>query len=183
MRDVIPSSFRNIVICGDVGTGKTTLSKNLAEKLSWRHMSAGDFFREYVKKQNTPLWDKSAIPDDVERKVDQELLDKTKNDEHIVFDTHYGGWFARNLDDVFRILLVCDEGVATKRTLEREHTHEETSEELEKRRRGLREKFKKLYGDDDYKDPKYFHLVFDTTKAEEGKTLKIALDRFQRELS
>ena len=68
--------YKNIVICGDVGTGTTTLAKGLAEKLGWKYLSAGDFFRDYHKKHNIPLWNKAAIPDEIEKKIDYEFLKK-----------------------------------------------------------------------------------------------------------
>ena len=171
--------FRNIVIAGDVGVGSSTLGQNLAKKLGWEYRSAGDFFRAYAKENNLPLWDKASIPDEVDKRIDNELIDKIKNGKGYVFDTHYGGWFARNLPDVFKILLTCDRDVATQRILERKHTHDETPEEIEKRREGLYAKFKKLYSDDNYEGPKYFNLVIDTTNSTPEETLQTALKSFR----
>src|SRR4030042_4552350 len=172
------SSFRNIVVCGGVGTGTTTLAKSLAKKLGWQYLSAGDFFRAYHKKHNLPLWNKAAIPDELDKKIDYEFLDKMKKETGIVFDSHYGGWFARELPDVFRILLVCDKDTATKRILEREHTYKETPKEIEERRRQIRAKFKKLYSSDNYEDPKLFHLVVDTTETMVEETIQKAYEEF-----
>jgi len=170
------SSFKNIVISGDVGTGTSTLAKGLARKLGWKYLSAGDFFRSWFKEQNIPLWNKAEIPDEIDKKIDYEFLKKMGNEEHIVFDSHYGGWFARDLPDVFRILLICDPAVATQRILQRRHTHKETPQEIEERRRQLRAKFKKLYSNDNYEDPKYFHLVLDSgnTSVEEEISTTLA---------
>lgn len=167
--------YKNIVVSGDIGTGTTTLARSLAKKLGWRYLSAGDFFRAYHKKHNIPIWNKAAIPDKIERGVDYEFLDKMKEEFNIVFDTHYAGWFSRNLKNVFKILLICDSKVATQRILAREHTHKETPREIEERRVQLRAKFKKLYGDDNYEYPKYFHLVLDTTSVGTNQTLSAAL--------
>jgi len=172
------SKYKNVAICGDIGTGTTTLSKGLAKHLNWKHISAGDFFREYAKKHNIPLWDKSRVPDDVERKVDKEFLDKMKNEKQLVFDSHYGGWFAKDLSDVLRILLVCDNEIATQRIISRESDHKETTADIEKRGQGLRTKFKKLYSSDDYESPKYFHLVVNTTNTGIASTLEISLKKF-----
>lgn len=172
------SSFRNIVVCGDVGTGTTTLAKNLAKKLGWQYLSAGDFFRAYHKGHNLPLWNKAAIPDELDRKIDYEFLDKMKKETGVVFDSHYGGWFSKDLPDVFRILLVCDKEKATKRILNRQHTHKETPEEIEERRRQIQAKFKKLYSSDNYEDPKLFHLVIDTTKTMVEETIQKAYGKF-----
>lgn len=171
--------FRNIVICGDVGTGTTTLSKSLAEKLGWNHISIGEFFRDYHQKHNIPLWDKSKIPDEVEKNSDLEMFEKLKSDKNIVFDAHYAGWFAKNLPDVLRILLLCDKKVATQRILARTHTHQESPAEIEKRRKQLRDKFKKLYSDDNYEDPGFFHLVIDTTRSNVDETFAKAYSAFK----
>lgn len=173
--------YKNIVISGDVGTGTSTLAVGIAQKLGWKHLSAGDIFRPYFKKKNIPLWNKSQIPDKFDKEIDTEFFEKMKNEEHIVFDSHYGGWFARDLDSVFRILLTVDKDVATKRVLERQHTHQETSKDIVKRRSELREKFKKLYSDDNYENPKYFHLVIDTTHTGIEETINKSLSAFNQD--
>ena len=177
----ISTPFKNIVVSGDVGTGTTTLAKNLATKLGWQYISAGDFFRDWHKKHNIPLWNKEAIPDELDRKIDYEFFEKTKKDSHIVFDSHYGGWFARNLKGIFRILLTCDKSAATQRIIDRQHTHKETPQEIEKRRKQLRRKFKKLYSSDDYEDPKYFNLIIDTTTTDIEETISTAINKLSQD--
>lgn len=159
--------------------GTTTLSKELAKKLGWRHISAGNFFRKYCKKHSIPLWNKLSVPDEVDKKIDYELLERMRNEKGIVLDSHYGGWFARDLGDVLRILLICDKSIATQRVLDREHMHKETPEEIEKRRAQLREKFHQLYSPNDYENPKYFHLIIDTTNTDIQSALEISLNKFK----
>lgn len=180
MKKTLQTIFKNVVVSGDVGTGTTTLAKDLAGKLGWKYLSTGDFFRAYQKRHNIPLWNKAAIPDEVEKKIDYEFLEKIKTDKHIVFDSHYGSWFARDLKDIFRVLLVCDKRTAMQRILAREHTHKETPQEIEERRRQLRAKFKKLYSNDNYEDPKYFHLVIDTTTTKAKEAISTALAKFSK---
>ena len=97
----------------------------------------------------------------------------------MVLEGHYLGWFAKDMDDIFKILLLTDRAVATKRILDREHTHKEKPEEIEERRQQLRAKFRKLYTNDSYEDPKIFNLVIDTTKTGEKETIQEALDKFK----
>ncbi|OGY24345.1 MAG: hypothetical protein A2172_00580 [Candidatus Woykebacteria bacterium RBG_13_40_15] len=170
------TKYQNIIVSGDVGTGTSTLAKGLAEKLGWQFFSAGDFFRAYHKNHNIPLWDKSSIPDEVDKKIDQEIFEKLQTKKEIVVDSHYSAWFARNLPSNFRILLVCDKEVATKRILARQHTHKETPREIEERRHQLRAKFKKLYSNDNYENPKFFNLVLDTGKNNIPQTIELALE-------
>lgn len=148
-------NYRNIVVAGDVGTGTSTLAKALAKNLNWKYSAAGDFFRAYAKDHNIDLWDKAAVPDGVEKQIDHDLTQKLKTENGWVIDSHYAGWFVRDQKDVFKVLLTCERKVATKRMQEREHTHKETDEEIEKRRQGLYAKFKKLYSDENYEDPKF----------------------------
>ncbi|HEX7456079.1 MAG TPA: cytidylate kinase family protein [Candidatus Nanoarchaeia archaeon] len=170
-------SFKNVVISGDIGTGTSTLAKGLAEKLGWKYLSAGDFFRAYHQEHHIPLWNKAAIPDRIEKKIDYEFLEKMKHGDGCVFDAHYAGWFARNLPDVFRILLICDKDIATQRIIDREQSEKEPAQQIEERRKQLREKFEKLYGNDKYEDPKYFHLVIDTASTGVQDTILAALDK------
>lgn len=171
-------SYRNIVVSGDVGTGTTTLAKSLSEKLNFKYLSAGDFFRRYALEHEIPLWNKELVPDKIDREIDFSFAKKMKNENGVVFDSHYGGWFARDLSDVFKILLTCDPEVAEQRIITRDHTHQETVEEVQKRRAGIIAKFKKLYSDDNYEDPKIFNLVIDTTNSSPKETLNKVLEKF-----
>src|SRR4030066_2189951 len=173
------TNYRNIVISGDVGTGTTTLGKAVAEKLGWEFLSVGDFFRNYHKEHNIPLWDKLAIPEDIERKIDYEILNKLEKESHFVIDSHYSGWFARNLKDVYKVLLKANLEKQIERALNREHTHKETREDVIKRIELLNKKFKILYGADNYEDPKYYNLVIDTTKKTLEESLQIVLNSLE----
>lgn len=172
--------YRNIVIAGDVGTGTTTLAKSLASNLGWKYLSSGDVYRSYVLEHNIPLWDHEAFPDSVDKEIDNTFSQKIRNESNIVFDTHYGGWFARDLADVLRILLTCDPVVAAQRVISRDHTHKETVAEIEKRRQGNIDKFKKLYSSDNFEDPKFYQLVIDTTKTNAETAFHQVLKEFKK---
>lgn len=171
--------FRNIVVAGDVGTGTTTLAKSLADKLGWNYVAAGDFFRSYALEHGIELWNKAAVPDEIDRKIDEKLTEKLKTEQGWVVDSHYAGWFARSQDDTFKILLTCERNIATKRMQAREHTHKETDEEIEKRRAGIYAKFKKLYSDENYEDPKFYNLVLDTTNSTPENTFTDVLKKLE----
>lgn len=170
--------YKNIVISGDIGSGTSTLSQELAKKLGWKAISFGDFFRQYVIDNNIEFWNKLEVPAEWEYKMDGEFHDKLEKEEKWVVDGHYQGYLSRDLDHVFRILLVCDPEIAEKRIMSRQHTHDEDEEHIRKRRQGLRDSFKKLYGDHDYQDPKLFHLVIDTGIYDVEKTVEKAYAEF-----
>lgn len=164
--------YRNIVVAGDIGTGTTTLAKSLAEKLGFKYQSTGDFFRSYAKEHNIPLWNKAAVPDEIDRAVDSQFTKMLGEESGLVVDSHYAGWFARDLKDVFKILLICNPKVAEERIITRDHTHQENSEEVQKRRAGIVAKFKKLYSEENHEDPKFFNLVLDTTNSTPEDTFR-----------
>ena len=168
--------FKNIVISGNIGSGTSTLAKSLSEKLGWKHYSTGDFFREYHLENNIPIWNASAIPPELDRQIDTYIFDQLSRKEHLVIDSHYAGWFARDIDTVFRILLRCDLEEAIIRVINRHHTHKENREDVMERIKQLDHKFRSLYADEYYLDPKYYNLVVDTTHDTPEATLEKVLE-------
>ena len=164
------------MVAGDIGTGTSTLAKGLAKKLGWKYLSVGDYFRNYHNEHNIPLWSTNTIPEDLDKKIDKEFVEKIKREEKIILDSHFTSWFVKDLKYIFKILLVADSRVSTKRIVEREHTQQETPEEIEKRRKELKEKFEKLYSSDNYEDPKIFDLVINTTNTGQTETLERAYE-------
>lgn len=173
------SPFRNIVVSGDVGVGSSTLGRGLARALNWNFISAGEISRQYHLDKKIPLWNKAAVPKSFENYLDEKLSEITKNESHYVIESHYAGWFSRDLADVFRILLVCDLKTIQSRVAKRKSTHNESPEEVVERMKQLKDKFRALYSNEDYQDPKYYHLVIDTSKTSVSETLEIALKNFR----
>ncbi len=172
-------NYRNIVVAGNVGTGTTTLAKSLCEKFNLKYIAAGDFFRQYAIENNLELWDKESVPDEIDRQIDGKFLNLMEHDKGYVFDTHYGGYFARDLKDVFKILLKCNDQVSEERVINRQHTHLETIDSVRKRRAENQEKFNKLYSSKSPEEPEYFDLILDTTNSTPEETLKEALEKLK----
>ncbi|MEX2028460.1 MAG: cytidylate kinase family protein [Candidatus Curtissbacteria bacterium] len=156
--------YKSIVISGQIASGTSTTAQALAKNLSLPLHSAGDFFRKYVLEHNIPLYDKEKIPDDLDRQIDKELTTLAQNG-NVIIEAHYIGYFTRDLPQVLKVLLTCDYEIRIKRALARTHTHIETEDEIKKREQGLNSKFRKLYANKNYLDPKFFDLVIDTTTA------------------
>ena len=97
------SKYKSIVISGPVASGSTTAAKLLSQELEIPYKSAGDFFREYMLSRNIPLPQKEKIPDDVEKKVDEELT-QLASSKSIIIDGLYTGYFARNNPQVLKDL-------------------------------------------------------------------------------
>ena len=172
--------YKSIVISGPIAAGSSTASKAVADKLGLEYRSAGDFFRNYMLKHNIPLYAKEKIPDDVEKKVDEELTELATN-KSIIIDGLYTGYFARKNPQVLKVLLICDEEERIKRALSRTHTHKETAEDVKRRDAAHDAKFRKLYADENFLDPKFFDLVIDTTNTESENVAEEIIQRLKEE--
>ena len=172
------SKYKSIIISGPVASGSTTAAKLLNQELEIPYKSAGDFFREYMLSRNIPLPQKEKIPDDVEKKVDEELT-QLASSKSIIIDGLYTGYFARSNPQVLKVLLTCDEDERIRRALERTHTHKETAEDVKRRDAAHDAKFRKLYADENFLDPKFFDLVKDTTKTRPEDVSETIIKEFQ----
>lgn len=174
--------FRSIVISGQIAAGSSTAAKTLAQKLNRQYHSAGDFFRQYFIEHNIPLYDKAQVPDKLDQQIDQELT-KLADQEGVVIDADYAGYFTRNMPHVLKVLLTCDYQTRLARALTRVHTHVETEEEIKKREEGLDTKFRKLYANENFLDPKFFDLVIDTTNTSPEEVTKQIINKFKSQNS
>lgn len=169
--------YKSIVISGQVSTGKSTAAKNVSEKLKLTHHSAGDIFRQYALVHNIPLHDKEQMPDALDKKVDAELKSLAKKGG-VVIDSDYIGYFTKDLPNVLKVLLTCDYQTRIQRALSRKSTHIETEEDIKKREVGLDKKFRRLYADEDFQNPKFFDLIIDTTNNSQEKVADQIVKKF-----
>lgn len=168
--------YRSIAISGPIASGTSTAGKSLAEKLGLEFQSAGSFFREYAIKNNFPLHDKEQIPDELDKKIDEELA-QSANKGGMVIDAHYIGYFTRDMPHVLKVLLTCDYEIRVGRAANRSQT--ETEEEIKLREEGLDRKFRKIYADENFLDPKFFDLVIDTTNTLPGEVVEKITEKFK----
>lgn len=175
--------YRSIAISGQIAAGSSTTAKALAEKLGLEYHSAGDFFRKYALEHNIPLYDKAKIPDELDKKIDEEFTNLVAFQKGVVIDADYIGYFTRNMPHVLKVLLRCDGAERIRRATTRVTTHKETGEDVKKREQGLDQKFRKLYADENYLNPKFFDLVIETTNTPPEKVIKQITDKFKRQKS
>lgn len=172
-------NYKNIALSGDVGTGTTTLGKNLAATLGWEHTNAGAYFRAWHREKGIPLEQVEAIPEEVDRELDQRFKDDMSSKEHHVFESHLAGWLAKDLALTYKILCIADERVTMERIAARESwSLEDAIKYSTQRTQGLNQKFDRLYGVSDPYQPDWFDLVIDTTDLSAGKVLDFALKNF-----
>ncbi len=160
-----------ITLNGKAGSGKSTVSKLLAEKLGLKHYSSGDFMREMAKEKGITLAELSKQAEQDSGAIDKEIYERQKElgkkEDNFVIDGRLSAFFIPNAD--FKIFLDSDEEVRVKRIfgdkreMESAKDLEELEEKLKKREASEVKRYKQYYGFDCY-DKSNYDFIIDTTK-------------------
>lgn len=172
--------YKNIVISGEIGTGKTTLAYNLARELGWEALSGGQFIRKWHEEHSLPLNDTMKIPEEVDREMDMSFKKRMKEDKGVIFESHLAGWLAKDFPETLKVLCIADFEVMMERVAERQGVSvEEARQEYSKRPMDLYKKFKRLYGVENNFDRRYFDLIIDTTNLTKEEVVEKVLEKLK----
>ncbi|MBI2595871.1 AAA family ATPase [Candidatus Daviesbacteria bacterium] len=166
--------FKNIAVSGAIATGKSTLARNLAQTLGWQWLSAGEYFRKWHGKHKIPLHHSGKVPQELDKKFDKHFQNLMKNKEHVVFESHLAGFFAKDYPQTFKVLCCSELKTRIKRAAK------EAAKSIKMRAESHRRKFKKLYGVENRLDESYFNLVVDTTAKTPEEVLQFVLKSIYR---
>ena len=179
-------SYCSIAISGRPGAGRSTLLKNLKpfiEPLGWETFSGGDWSRQWAIKNGThnatdPKHHKATdYGDDVDHQIDAAMREKLSIPQtHVAVESWIAGWNMRGLKHVLKVLLMCDDALRIDRVVNRENiTVEEAKNHLRDREDANLSKWKRMYGVDDFWDPKYYDLVLNTYSHGPKETVNLVL--------
>lgn len=168
-----------ITISGVPGSGKTVVSKALAEKLKLEYYSMGIILRELAKKKNLTILEitKLAEKDDTIDKELDNLQKQLNKKDNFVIDSRLGFYF---IPDSIKIFLTCDDETAARRIYrdqrddEKYINYSDALKQVKTRRESEKKRYLKYYNID-YTDPKYFDLIIDTSDYTTEETVNIIL--------
>ena len=174
------NNYRAITLSGLSGTGKSALFRNLKphlEPLGYHFHAAGEFFRQTSGEFLHPTPEK--LSDDFHRQTEDRLESFLRNEDHVVIDAWLGGFIAKDMPDVLRVLTyVSDPTERVRRYARREKvSHEEAAAYIQDRDARNLAKWQELYGDYDFWDPEYYQLRIDTAKLNHKECVKEVLDK------
>lgn len=182
-------NIRVITVSGRIGAGSTSLAKNLAKTLGWRHVEGGEIFWEAVRrKMNLAPKDTKLRPDEEDLLFEEKQKEMLKNEEYLVLESKLAGFCAKEMQDVFRIAVVCEDeqgndqtDTRVKRLIDREKVSlEEAKAEVLEREENDLSKWRSLYAKNDkhwiYWDKKYYNITVNTYFLNKEECLKQALD-------
>ncbi len=138
-----------ITIGGDIGSGKTTVARALAERFGFQHVSAGEVFREMAQEKGINLAEFSKLAEEnheVDREVDERQVDLAKAAENAVVDGRLSGLL---LKAKLKIWLRAPIEVRAKRVAGREgKEYRKALKENKEREASEAKRYKEIYGID-----------------------------------
>jgi cytidylate kinase len=180
--------IKNITISGRIAAGSTSLANKLSEVLGWEHIEGGDIFWEVVRKRmGLEPKDTKLRPDKDDEDFDASLKKLLREKEHIVLETKLAGFNAQGIEEIYKILVICEDDkgqdqtqIRIDRLINREtQSVEQAKEEILVREKSDLEKFRRLYADNDktwvYWDKKYYDLVINTYSHNQEEALDLVL--------
>lgn len=174
-------TFTAITVSGKIAVGTTTLAKNLRDVLGWKHINTGSIQREFDRKhgKNDNRVGAASRTDDHEREMEAMTEKILREEKNIIYEAWLSGYIAREMPNVLKVLVVCSEyAVRVDRVVNREKiTVDEAKEWMRQREEENIPTWERLYGKQDFWDPKNFDLVVDTYKTGPNETMGVVLDK------
>lgn len=180
--------IHNITVSGRIGAGATTLATKLSEKLSWELLEGGALFEKIHKELNLAQDQVNKRPDHFDLEYEERVKKMLREESHHIIQSHLAGYDARDIEGIFKILIVCEDSmgndkreVRIDRLMNRDNkSAEDAKHEVLERESEHLSKFRRLYADNDqewvYWDKKYYDLVINTYDKNSDETFHIALD-------
>ncbi len=162
--------YPKLSLTGDLGSGKSAVSKLLSGQLDMRIVSTGGIQREIAAKHGMStleLNEYTKTHPEIDDEIDGKVTEMAALPESLIFDSRLAWHFA---PATFKVYLLVDAWVAAERIFNDNRTSEQynnVNEALDKilaRRKSELERFKAYYNID-YADLGNYDLVVETTKA------------------
>lgn len=162
--------FKNIItISGNLGSGKTTLSKFLADALDMKIYASGDIMRQQAEKNGMDIneFNKFLLSHpEYDKLVDAEIVHLANSFDNLIFVSRIAWYF---IPSAFNIFLYVNDEIGAKRILadqlrisEKYENYTEALKSIKKRFTMSRNRFYEVYGID-ICDNNNYDLYLDTT--------------------
>lgn len=179
---------QSIVFNGDLGSGKSTVSVEIAKRLNMRRVSVGDLYRQMAEeRQMTALQLNlhAELDQAVDGYVDQLQRDIAASGERLVMDSRLAWHF---FTDALKVHMITEPTEAARRVLARPSGPAESYASIEEARAKLRERsesergrFIVRYGVDKARLRNY-DLICDTTRATPEQVIAHVIDVYEGRL-
>jgi len=157
-----------ITITGDLGSGKSTVSKLLQERLNYDYIYTGKIQRMIAERNNMTTMELNKYSEthpEIDREIDS-TFQSLNNSSHLIVDSRMAWFF---IPQSFKVYLETDLMVAinrisadSQRINECYSSKEEAAHQITARKESENKRYMELYGVDST-DLSHFDLVIDTS--------------------
>ena len=171
-----------ISISGNLGSGKSTVAKSLAQELNCKHYSTGDFWRELAAKRGLEVYEYNKLAETdktIDKEIDGYSAELGKREDNFVIDSRLAWHFISNS---FKVKLLVDPEEGAKRIYSHGQTRsrgnerkynsiKEAATASRLRESSENKRFMELYNAD-ITDLNNFDFVIDTTNISPEKVVE-----------
>ena len=172
-----------ISLAGDLGSGKSTVSAILIERLSAEYYSTGAIVRSIAAKKGMSVVELNQYMEthpEIDHEIDDGLKELSKIDKTLIIDSRMAWHFT---DGTFKVYLSTDATTSAMRIMnanragEHNQSLEETVRDTMARRQSEQKRYMEQYGVD-IKDLTNYSLIVDTSVATPTQIADIIIDEF-----
>lgn len=153
-----------ITLSGFAGTGKSTIGKLLADELSFKFISVGNYSRKFaLEEYGMTINEFQGLlleKPELDNIIDSKFKDYCQNNDSLVIDYRLGFHFVKNAFNV--LLMVCDEESVRRVSLSKRNDEDISRSAIENRNKQMKERFINNYGVD-FTDESNYDIVIDTS--------------------
>ena len=173
-----------ISLAGDLGSGKSTVSDILLERLGAEYYSTGRIVRDIAEKRGMTVVELNVYMEthpEIDHEIDDGLVALSLDERFLIIDSRMAWHFT---PDTFKVYLSCDIETSALRIMnanrvgEHAHSLEETIADTRARRESERKRYMEQYGVD-IKDLSNYSLVLDTTYGAPQKIADALIEAFE----
>ncbi len=175
-----------ISITGDLGSGKSTISRIFSEKIKCKTYSTGGIQRDIAKKFNMSTLELNKYSEthpEIDDEIDSFTKELNLKKESFIIDSRMAWHFIPNS---FKVSLLVKPTIATKRILndldrvsEKTSSFEKTLQDLKDRKKSEVGRFKKLYNVE-CENPDNFNLIIDTSYSDPVHIVDLIIEQHQK---
>ena len=174
-----------ISLAGDLGSGKSTVSKILIERLGAEYYSTGAIVRSIAEKHGMSVVELNVYMEthpEIDHEIDDGLKELSSVDKLLVIDSRMAWHFT---EGTFKVYLSADPETSALRIMnanrsgEHAATLEETVKETKARRESEKKRYMTQYGVD-IKDLMNYSLILDTSHATPEEVAELLISEFEK---
>ncbi len=151
-----------VTVSGEVGAGKSTVARALAQTLGLRYLSSGEIFREEARRHGVSLAELGRLAErdpSIDRRIDETQVAQARGGG-IVIESRRSGWL---IDGDVRVWLRAPLDVRAKRVAARDGMPADAARaDIEEREDCERRRYAALYRID-FGDLTRYHVILDTS--------------------